>query len=452
MNVSYETKYNADITKQTEDMHGQSLMSDSTRQIYEIVNLIVIVQFISTFGIISNVITIVVFYKQGYYSAVNISFTGLAVSDLCSLVASQWYVICFNPLFIRSGIPMVTAEVQHLTSGVPHLCFSRITGWITAYITFERCLCIHAPLTVKVLLTPKRSAVIIVLIYLVTIASLAPEYLSLYIDWKFYPHTNQTLLGLVHTSNTSSLNGLTFLLYALHMLIAFAAVVTLTAMLVFKLKRVTLWRKGLSNADKLGSISSRDRKSVSMAVVVAVAMLVFFTPSILITVASFLVSDFNIDGRFSNLFLVIWSFGLIFEVTNSSLCLVLYYITSSKFRKSLYHLFSNCSLLINLFEVAADAVNLIVFIKQGWDNTINVTLAALAIYDLCVGNAMCRAGSEDLTVSRRPSYQPEFSLTADTYLLSDHRGYNMLVLCSRFLCVWSIQECILLPLVIRRGL
>uniref|UniRef100_A0A2C9M6I5 G-protein coupled receptors family 1 profile domain-containing protein n=1 Tax=Biomphalaria glabrata TaxID=6526 RepID=A0A2C9M6I5_BIOGL len=349
MNLDIETKN--DTVDQEERGHnfGQSLMSLSEREIYDIINLNVIIQLISLYGIISNIITIAVFCKQGFHTTVNISLTGLAVSDLCSLLVTQWYIVCFNPYFVNSGIPMLPAEVQHLTAGVPHLCFSRITGWITTYITAERCLSIYAPLQVKVIITPKKSAVIISFIYVITIMTLAPEYLTLYIGWKFEMSRNVTLLGLIHTVGTSDINGLSFLLYAFHMLVAFTAVVTLTSTLVIKLKQNTKWRQSLSNAVESSHISTRDKKSVTMAIVIATVMILLFTPSVFITVTSFIVSDFNIDGRFSNLFLVVWSFGLMFEVINSSLCLVLYYVMSSKFRKTFHDLFPVCRCLEHRF-------------------------------------------------------------------------------------------------------
>ncbi|CAG5115105.1 unnamed protein product, partial [Candidula unifasciata] len=70
----------------------------------------------------------------------------LAVSDIGCLATLIWTNICFTPAFIEADLPFDTIEVTYLTSGIPHVTFTRVTGWITALITLERCLCITAPL------------------------------------------------------------------------------------------------------------------------------------------------------------------------------------------------------------------------------------------------------------------------------------------------------------------
>uniref|UniRef100_A0A2C9KHS2 Uncharacterized protein n=1 Tax=Biomphalaria glabrata TaxID=6526 RepID=A0A2C9KHS2_BIOGL len=137
------------------------LLSDGVKQIYELVNYVVFCNIFSVFGIFSNIINIIVFCRQGLDSTVNISFTGVAVSDLCSLVTLLWFNVCVNPLFVNSDVPMAPSEVQHLTGGFPHACFARITCWITVYITAERCLCIVSPLKIKRIITTKRATSII---------------------------------------------------------------------------------------------------------------------------------------------------------------------------------------------------------------------------------------------------------------------------------------------------
>ncbi|CAL1530416.1 unnamed protein product, partial [Lymnaea stagnalis] len=315
------------------------VLSDGSRKIYEIVNLEFLCIPIALFGIVSNIINITIFYKQGLRYTVNIGLTGLAISDLGSLVVIEWYNVCFNPFFAESGIPLVLFEFQHLTAGVPHLCFTRITGWITVYITAERCLCIVTPLRVKRLLTPARSALIICSIYAFTALTLLPEYMSMYIDWKFYPESNRTLLGLIQNSSKQNLNGLTSFLYGVYMLVVFAAVGLLTAILVAKLKRKSLWRRAAaSDANQSGAVSSRDAKAMRVVISIAISMIVLFTPSVLITIYTFVEPEFGISGALSNVFLVAWSFALLFEVVNSSFTIVLYFFMSSKFRKCFHEL------------------------------------------------------------------------------------------------------------------
>lgn len=78
-----------------------------------------------------------------------LSLSGLAVSDIGCLSTLIWSNICITPAFMEAGLPFEPIEFQHLTSGMPHATFTRITAWITALITLERCLCIAAPLQVS---------------------------------------------------------------------------------------------------------------------------------------------------------------------------------------------------------------------------------------------------------------------------------------------------------------
>ncbi|KAK0056412.1 allatostatin-A receptor, partial [Biomphalaria pfeifferi] len=70
----------------------------------------------------------------------------LAVSDVGMLGTLVWLNLCFNPLFHNLDLPFDSVEIQYLTAGWPHVVFTQITSWITAFITLERCLCIALPL------------------------------------------------------------------------------------------------------------------------------------------------------------------------------------------------------------------------------------------------------------------------------------------------------------------
>ncbi|XP_059148110.1 probable G-protein coupled receptor 139 [Physella acuta] len=316
------------------------MLSDDSRHVFEVVNLVFLSSLIALFGIVANIINIIIFYRQGYRSTVNISFTGLAVSDLCSLVVMQWYNLCFNPLFVNSGVPMIPAQVQHLTGGMPHLCFTRITGWITVYITAERCLCISSPLKIKRILTPKRSCLIIVTIYVTCFLTLVPEYMSTFIGWQFDPKTNTSLLSLIHASDSHGLDGVSFLLFGIYMILSFLIVGVCTSVLVYKLRSKSQWRqKSTGQINQAGEVSPRDQKTIRTVIVIASVMIVFFTPSVIITVFVFVVPEFKVTGGLSNLFLVAWTFGMLFEVVHSSVTLVLYYAMSSKYRHSFRQLF-----------------------------------------------------------------------------------------------------------------
>lgn len=316
------------------------LLSDEEREIYQLVNYVIITGSISVFGVASNVINLLIFWRQGFTNSMNISFFSLSVSDLCSLVTLLWFNTCVNPLFVNSGVPMVTAEVQYLSAGIPHICFVRITGWITVFITAERCLCITTPLKIKQIITPKRTTVTVCAIYTITIASFIPEYQTSYLSWKFYPHRNKTMIALFFTSNRKSLEGLVYFFYSILGISAFTTVIVFTVVLIVALKKKTRWRK-TANVDKCSgeSISNRDKKTVSMVVLIATVLIVCYTPGIAVSLVTFFVPEVSIIGKYVNMFFVLWSFAFMFDALNASVNIFLYYNMSSKYRETFHQMF-----------------------------------------------------------------------------------------------------------------
>ncbi|CAL1530680.1 unnamed protein product, partial [Lymnaea stagnalis] len=309
------------------------LVSDENRTVIEVVNYVFLCGFISLFGIASNSINIVIFFKQGLRTTMNISFFGLAISDLCSLISLLFFTILLNPLVENSDIPMISREIQYLVAGWPYVCFTRITSLITAFVTAERCLCITCPLKVKQIISPRRATVAVCATYVIMILFLVPEYATSYIDWKFYPPRNTTRLGLVFTSNRKSMEGLVFILNASLGALSYLLVVVFTAILIWKLKHNSKWRE-TTNGDRTAWTLSRDRKAVNMVLLIASVSIVCSAPSIILSVVTFFEPEFSILGFYRNIFFITWSFAFCFGALNSSVNIFLYHRMSSKFRKS----------------------------------------------------------------------------------------------------------------------
>lgn len=161
------------------------------KNITVIVNYFIICGTIAFFGIIGNVINLVIFSKLGYNNTMNISLSGIAVSDMCTLIFMIWWDICLNPLFLNSETVILSSEIQYLTAGWPHCLFARITCAITVFITIERCLCVTMPLKVKVVITKSRTVIIIVFIFVSQLMTNIPSYYINYFDWKFFPNKNR---------------------------------------------------------------------------------------------------------------------------------------------------------------------------------------------------------------------------------------------------------------------
>ncbi|CAL1534771.1 unnamed protein product, partial [Lymnaea stagnalis] len=309
------------------------LLSDHAREIFIIVNHVVLSTAIGLFGVGANVINMAVFVRQGLTNSINISFFAMAVSDLCALVTLLWLNICLNPYIANVDSPIVFVEIQYLTAGWPHGCAARITSWITAYVTAERCLSIVLPLKVKQIVTPRRTTVILVLIYVINILTLVPEYSTVYFAWNSYPGKNHTMLGLAFRSNRPVTEGLVFTFHAAFAILSFTANVVFTSILVTRLKTSAKWRRKSTVDNEQSEIkAARDKKTMTMIILVAIILIICYTPTVVFSIVSTMVPEFGVVGRQSNIFHAAWSFAFLTHSINSSINIFLYYSMSSKYK------------------------------------------------------------------------------------------------------------------------
>ncbi|CAG5120539.1 unnamed protein product [Candidula unifasciata] len=318
--------------------HLGIFISDNEREVITLVNYTFLCRFISLFGIISNLINLVIFYRQGLNSTINISFFALALSDLCCSFFQQLFNFYVSPLF--DDLPVQFADVQHLTIGVQRGIFSKITCLITVYITAERCLCVAFPLHIKQIITTRRTTAIIVLIYLLTVCSFVPLYTSSYLGWKFYPEWNQTRIGLIAYTENQAASAIVYSMLAISGLLSFIAVIILAAILIAKLREKSAWVK-TANAqkEKAGSLSKRDRATMRMVVLIVSILIICYAPSTMLGVVTVLEPEFSPGGKYYNWYYVLWSFAMLFETTNSSVNIFLYLKMSSKYNQTFREIF-----------------------------------------------------------------------------------------------------------------
>lgn len=320
-----------------------AVLSDDSRRIFEFVNFMTICDIVGLFGIIANIINLIVFYKQGFSYNVNIALFGLTISDICCLVMLVWSSICLNPLLATSRIPWRTEEVMYLTGAWPHVCFCRITSFITVYITVERYLSIAIPLKIKQIVTPKRTTLTICLIYVVNIMTLVPEYTTSYLDWVRVPERNISLLGIKFTSSRPSVDGLCYVMHSLFSMTSFFGVVVFTCVLVIKLRQSSEWRQKTTLYNENRScVSAREQRTVKMVVLIASILIVCYIPGASIATAVFIVGpDLSIKGRHINICVAIWSIAYCFQSVNSSINIFIYYRMSSKYRDTFQMFFNS---------------------------------------------------------------------------------------------------------------
>lgn len=315
-------------------------VTDKHRHIIVVVVEMFLCGLVSQFGIIANLINMIVFYRQGLNTTINISLFAMAVSDLSCVMLQLWYIICAVPVFVDSGLPLVFSDFQYYTGGIPHQACSKITCLITVYITAERCLCITFPLKIKQIITLQRTTFVIVSIYISPLIFGIPLYSTAYIDWKFYPGRNRSLLGLSFTPTKGRIEKLVYSFHAISLVASVAAVVVFTSILIRKLRQKAAWRKTANAHAKVSeTFSDKDRTTMSMVVLIASILIVCYTPGVISSLITFCEPQFSMGGRFYNMYYILWSFAFLLETANSSVNIFLYLKMSTKYRRTFYNLF-----------------------------------------------------------------------------------------------------------------
>ncbi|XP_012945531.1 uncharacterized protein LOC106013687 [Aplysia californica] len=263
------------------------------------------------------------------------TISGLAVSDLCSLLTMIWICICVTPLFYLSELPFDPRDIMYLTGVTPHFLFVKIATFITAFITFERCLCIAVPLKVKTIITPGRTKIIIISIYIAMAVLMIPFCLGNSLELVFDFTRNVTILKSTFTSERDMLETITFLTQGVFTTtFSFVFVICCTIVLVVKLNSKTKWRQATAaKSDRAAEgVGVKDQKVVKMVTFIAVIFIVCAVPPTLLFFYMVFDQDFRIDGVYKNLYLVIWSSAFLTETINSSVNIFVYLNMSSKYR------------------------------------------------------------------------------------------------------------------------
>ncbi|GFR59435.1 chemosensory receptor B [Elysia marginata] len=303
----------------------------------------------------ANIVTIRVYKKMGFADSTNISLTALALSDLgCAITAINCVLAIFLPTIPNAPF---TFEIFVTSASHPHVMFSRISALITAYIGIERYLCVWIPLKVKRIITTRRTFAAMVIIFSFSIALNLHLSVKFPIGWKFFPDRNRTLLGVLPVTDRGilTLDYVRQVLFSVILPVCTSVIAVFTAILLsLALKRNKTWRdankalppsstasgrKDASLPANLSSTDSKEARAVKMVIAITAVFITSSIPSSIHMVFVFTVPEFEVNGRYSNMYALTGMAFLIADSLNCSANVIIYYKMSSKFRKSLQDIF-----------------------------------------------------------------------------------------------------------------
>ncbi|GFO14189.1 chemosensory receptor a [Plakobranchus ocellatus] len=327
---------------------ANGLLDDEQYDLFLMI-LIPVMQIVNLFALIGNVINIVVFAKLGYSETSNISLTALALSDLLSVVLNMWVILCFWPPFRDSRLPFNPINLTLFTGVILRVFTIRTVACITAFISFERCLCIVAPFKVKKIITPRFTVKAMLIIALLTIGPYSLITVRYNFVWVFYPQLNATILDLETDNSARALLVEKIVLTiwgVVQPVVAFVIVVVCTIFLVVQLRKMASWRKSATSAGRqkednsalkeaAPNSSSKEKRLARMVVVIATNFIVCFTPTLALLLANAAFEELHFLGPYGRILLVLMLITFLGESISAGVNILIYYNMTTKFRSTL---------------------------------------------------------------------------------------------------------------------
>ncbi|RUS71104.1 hypothetical protein EGW08_021137 [Elysia chlorotica] len=336
-------------------------LDERSRRIAEIIMEYVVCFSVGLLGIVTNILVITVYAKQGFRESVAISMTTIAVWDLIKSIAGvmerfSGILRIWNPAMAASWARISVVAFNYL------ICFSSyVTSVMAAYVAVERCLCVSVPLKVKWLLTPRVTLTACLVISFVVFGCFAVMFGIYDVVWEWSATFNATVAVYKKNAFYIKHDEPLFAYYNLSGIIwplaAFVVIVVATIIIIYKLRQGSKFRAAQSSASSLTftpglemqeksgkqgqQLSNRDRQVVKMLLVIIIIYIASLSPRISLYLAKHLIYDLYFLRRYHDLFKFVLYWLWLSDLVNGAVNFFVFYNMSSSFRLTFKALFTS---------------------------------------------------------------------------------------------------------------
>ncbi|GFS21096.1 chemosensory receptor C [Elysia marginata] len=353
------------------------------RKLAEILLDYVVAFSIAVVGVVTNILVIAVYAKQGFRESVAVSMTTISVWDLIKCLAGvlerfSGILSAWDPAAAYTWTNIGTAVFKYI------ICYSSyVTSVMAAYVAVERCLCVSVPLKVKWLLTPRITLTACLVISVGVFGCFAVMFGIYDIEWEWSTTFNATVavyrknsFYIQHEDPLFKYYNLSGILWPL---VSFVVIVIATAIITYKLKQGSKFRGSQGSSfggtsfnkgkrptsqkedrcvqqnkqlqhqqqkqqqkqeEQQQNLSKRDRQVVKMLLVIVIIYVVSLSPRISLYIAKYFVDDFYFLRRLHHSFLFVCYWLWIFDFFNGAVNFFVFYKMSSSFRSTFQSMFS----------------------------------------------------------------------------------------------------------------
>uniref|UniRef100_A0A2C9LWD0 G-protein coupled receptors family 1 profile domain-containing protein n=1 Tax=Biomphalaria glabrata TaxID=6526 RepID=A0A2C9LWD0_BIOGL len=320
-------------------------------RVFNILLTTLVIGVIGLLGLMSNVVTIVVLSRQ-VNESINIVFLGMAISDFCVNILSVWFTVtCSINESNPPNFPFEPLSFLVMTAVIPKFFFINSTCWLTALVAIMRCLCVVLPFKVGVLFTPRRTAVLTIVVFAFFVFLYSTAYFRNEFVLVFFPEINASLYIMVEYSKGAVIDDTVYYLGFVAMpMVNMFIVICCTLILVIKVKASVNWRNiaqsGKSFSIEKKSVPVTGRESVTkegkltkMVVTITSVFIACNMPNNLVIMARSFEPEFSERGKYQFIFIMIHDVMYILETVNSSVSVLIFYNMSSKFKSEFNRIF-----------------------------------------------------------------------------------------------------------------
>ncbi|XP_076456366.1 uncharacterized protein LOC143290737 [Babylonia areolata] len=296
-----------------------------------------------TSGVITNVINMAVFARQGLSDRIHLCLFSLAVSDTGFLL----FLMCGKSYALISLLDPVAGNYWLQRHNGPvlgsYLAFLAISNTITALIAVERCICILSPLKAAQIFKTKymRVGIVVVAVYILVleVVCVGLKYETVEVT---IPLTNTSTfvsrLTPFYTRHRTAIDVVYMYMLTITIpVVSLLVVITCTAAITLRLRFAATWRR--RTASSMTSSEKQEVGVIRMLVMVCCVYVVCMTPTVAKELALFIrVPGFLITGHLCNTFKVTIALTRLLEGFNSSVNFWIYMRQSSRYRSTLTQL------------------------------------------------------------------------------------------------------------------
>lgn len=346
----------SEVTTPPNHSHPVSTQPYPAETVYELVSqdglenvtvvfVLVLIPLLAVFGVVGNILSLVVLVNARMRSTTNLCLAGLAISDLLLLCHS----LAFSAFQIHArrdpvGAKYASVVTYPVLAAYGSIVCARITTWLTTMLGVERCIAVYFPMRARAINSRRGTLLAIGAIYIVTALAFLPtalQYHVTYVGGGGPNNSSSSMPVLVHSALGRNKEFMVPYGNALNVVFRFvplAVLVVVNALIIAAIRRTGVLRRTIS-WNRSHTAGQEQARITLMLLTVSGVFLLCTLPGAINTIVSRSVHSYSKLGQQKNLYQAVSTVTYFLETLNSSVNFIIYMAFSTKFCRTYQEIF-----------------------------------------------------------------------------------------------------------------